>query len=134
MRVKSLGRLVPDRSQHQSGHLYFFKAAIAPGRRVVEIEGHSSTQKRGLTLNHPTRGIDRILVFGPLFFAPPMAVFAAQHFTEARAVATLVPSWMPGHLFWTYFVGTALIAASTSIALNKQAQWAAILLAVMLII
>jgi uncharacterized membrane protein len=81
-----------------------------------------------------TRGIDRILVFGPLFFAPPMAVFAAQHFTEARAVATLVPSWMPGHLFWTYFVGTALIAASTSIALNKQAQWAAILLAVMLIV
>jgi uncharacterized membrane protein len=71
---------------------------------------------------------------GPLFFALPMAVFAAQHFTEAKAVATLVPSWIPGHLFWTYFVGTALVAASASIALKKQARLAAILLAVMLIL
>ena len=81
-----------------------------------------------------TAGIDKILAFGPLFFAPPMAVFAAQHFTEAKAVATLVPSWIPGHLFWTYFVGTALVAASTGIALKKQARLAAILLAVMLIV
>jgi uncharacterized membrane protein len=81
-----------------------------------------------------TRGRDKILAFGPLFFASPMAVFAAQHYTEAKAVATVVPSWIPGHLFWTYFVGTALVAASTSIALNKQARMAAILLAVMLIV
>jgi uncharacterized membrane protein len=79
-------------------------------------------------------GIDKILTLGPLFFALPMAVFAAQHFTEAKAVATLVPSWIPGHLFWTYFVGTALVAASASIALKKQARLAAILLAVMLIL
>ena len=29
-----------------------------------------------------------------------MAVFASQHFTEAAGVATLVPKWLPGHLFW----------------------------------
>ena len=81
-----------------------------------------------------TQGIDKFLAFGPLFFALPMAVFAAQHYTEAKAVATLVPSWIPGHLFWTYFVGTALVAASTSIALKKQARLAAILLAVLLIL
>ena len=80
------------------------------------------------------RGMDKILTLGPLFFAFPMAVFAAQHFTEAKAVATLVPSWIPEHLFWTYFVGTALVAASASIVARKHAQPAAILLAVMLIL
>ena len=81
-----------------------------------------------------TQGLDKFLAFGPLFFALPMAVFAAQHYTEAKAVATLVPSWIPGHLFWTYFVGTAVLAASASIALKKQARLAAILLAVLLIV
>jgi uncharacterized membrane protein len=80
------------------------------------------------------QGIDKILTLGPLFFALPMAVFAAQHFTEAKAVATLVPSWIPGHLFWTYFVGTALVAASASMVVRKHARLAAILLAVLLIL
>lgn len=79
-------------------------------------------------------GTDKILTLGPLFFAVPMAVFASQHFTEAKAVATLVPSWIPGHLFWAYFVGTALVAASLSIVVKKQARLAAILLAAMLIL
>jgi uncharacterized membrane protein len=80
------------------------------------------------------RGTDKIVALAPLFFAAPMAVFASQHFTETKAVATLVPAWMPGHLFWTYFVGTAVVAASLSIVLKKQARLAAILLAVMLIL
>jgi len=79
-------------------------------------------------------GTDKIVTLGSLFFAVPMAVFAAQHFTEAKAVATLVPSWIPGRLFWTYFVGTALVAASLSIIVKIQARLAAILLAVMLIL
>jgi uncharacterized membrane protein len=79
-------------------------------------------------------GTDKIVTLGPLFFALPMTVFASQHFTEAKAVATLVPSWIPGHLFWTYFVGTALVSASLSIIVKKQARLAAILLAVMLIL
>ncbi|HTQ61932.1 MAG TPA: hypothetical protein VMI32_17040 [Candidatus Solibacter sp.] len=79
-------------------------------------------------------GIDKLLAFGPLFFALPMAVFASQHFTETKLVATIVPRWLPGHLFWTYFIGAAVIAASLSIVLNKQARLAAILLAVLLIL
>lgn len=79
-------------------------------------------------------GTDKILALGPLFFALPMAVFASQHFTETKAVATLVPSWLPGHLFWTYFIGTAIIAASLGIVAKIQARLAAILLAVTLIL
>jgi len=78
------------------------------------------------------RGFDRIPPFGRLFLAVPMAVFGAQHFTAAIYVARLVPSWIPGHLFWTYFVGVALISAALSIVTGKQARLAAGLLAILL--
>ena len=77
-------------------------------------------------------GFDRIPPFGRLFLAVPMAVFGAQHFTAAIFVARLVPSWIPWHLFWTYFVGVALISAALSIVTGKHARLAAGLLAIML--
>jgi uncharacterized membrane protein len=79
------------------------------------------------------RGQEKLATLGRLFFAAPMAVFASQHFTNTRAVSLIVPSWLPGHLFWTYLVGTSLIAAALSIVVKKQAQLAATLLATMLI-
>ena len=78
------------------------------------------------------RGIDRSAVFGPLFFAIPMAVFGADHFIAPKIVAAMVPSWIPGHLFWVYFVGVALIAAALSIVTNRHSVLAATLLSVMI--
>jgi hypothetical protein len=42
-----------------------------------------------------------------MFFAVPLAVFGAEHFASAKSIMLLVPSWIPGPLFWTYFVGVA---------------------------
>jgi uncharacterized membrane protein len=80
-----------------------------------------------------SRGINKLVTLSPIFFAVPMAVFASQHFTETKGVSTLVPRWLPGHIFWTYFIGTAIIAAALGIASKKQARLAAILFAVLLL-
>ncbi|HEY6251082.1 MAG TPA: hypothetical protein VI685_14060 [Candidatus Angelobacter sp.] len=72
--------------------------------------------------------MEKVQVFGRLFLAVPMGVFGAEHFTAAKIVASIVPSWIPGHLFWAYFVGAALIAAAVSITLKKYAVLAAALL------
>ena len=77
-------------------------------------------------------GIDRVIIFGPVFFAFPMAVFGADHFIAPRFVAALVPSWIPWHLFWAYLVGVALIASALSIVTQKHAVWAATLLSAMI--
>src|SRR5262245_22448342 len=45
-------------------------------------------------------GVDKIMPFGRLCFAIPMAVFGSEHFTAAAAVADLIPSWIPAHAFW----------------------------------
>jgi uncharacterized membrane protein len=79
-------------------------------------------------------GLDKILPFGRLFFAMPMGVFGTEHLVDASDIAQAVPSWMPAHLFWTYLVGVALIAAALSIILNKYARLAATLLGCMLLV
>ncbi len=78
------------------------------------------------------RGLDKLVPFGPLLFAIPMAIFGADHFTTINFVATLVPSWIPGHLFWAYFVGVALVAAAFSLVTRIWSRLAAALLALML--
>jgi uncharacterized membrane protein len=79
-------------------------------------------------------GLDKILPFGRLFFAIPMGVFGTEHLVDASDIAQVVPSWMPAHLFWTYLVGVALIAAALGIVLDKHARLAATLLGSMLLI
>src|ERR1700693_4671543 len=78
--------------------------------------------------------LDKILPFGRLFFAMPMGVFGTEHLVDASDIAQAVPSWMPAHLFWTYLVGVALIAAALSIILNRHARLAATLLGCMLFV
>jgi uncharacterized membrane protein len=76
--------------------------------------------------------LDKVAQFGPLFFAIAMAIFGADHFIAAKFVAQTVPSWIPWHLFWAYFVGAALIAAALSLAANKQSWLAGMLLGIMI--
>jgi hypothetical protein len=75
-------------------------------------------------------GLDKLIALGPVFVAAPMAVFGAEHFVDARGIMQLVPAWMPAHLFWTYFVGCAWIAAATSLVSMKFVRLSTTLLGV----
>jgi hypothetical protein len=46
----------------------------------------------------------------------------------------MVPPWIPGRLFWAYFVGVALFAAAISIVSMKQVRLSASLLGTMFIL
>jgi len=46
----------------------------------------------------------------------------------------MVPVYMPWRLFWAYFVGFALIAASLSIATKIQVQWSGLLFGILMIV
>ena len=79
-----------------------------------------------------SRGLDKIVALAHLCFAAPLAVFGAEHFASARFIMALVPKYMPGRLFWTYFVGVALLAASLSIATKIQVRWSGLLFGLMM--
>ena len=78
------------------------------------------------------RGIDKIVAMTYLCFAIPLAVFGAEHLSNGKLMLNAVPSYMPWRLFWVYFVGFALIAASLSIATKIQVQWSGLLFGTMM--
>ena len=55
------------------------------------------------------RGLDKLILFGPLFYVAPLAAFGTEHFTLTKICAdrTRVDAW---HLFWL-LVGACFIAA-----------------------
>jgi uncharacterized membrane protein len=73
------------------------------------------------------RGLDKVVALSNLCFAVPLAVFGALHLAAAKALATMVPSYMPWPLFWAYFFGFALLAASLSIATKILVRWSGLL-------
>jgi uncharacterized membrane protein len=78
------------------------------------------------------RGLDKVVALAYLCFAAPLAVFGAEHLSAAQGISQGVPKFMPWHLFWAYFVGFALIAASLSIATKILVQWSGLLFGCMM--
>jgi uncharacterized membrane protein len=98
---------------------------------LVFLAGGLAAIRKELFTAH---GLGRWIELGPVFVAAPLAAFAAEHFVAARAMAQIVPAWMPARLFWTYFVGCALIAAATSLVAIKFVRLSATLLGVMFLL
>jgi uncharacterized membrane protein len=126
-----------EREELTSGFAIAFLALTIRGKGLWPYFGGAAILIVGLAAVswktvREERGLEKLLPFGPVLFAVPMAVFSGDHFAFSRVVSTVVPSWMPWHLFWTYFVGTALIAASMSIAARRESQLAAAMLGIML--
>lgn len=74
--------------------------------------------------------LEKIIPAGKYFFAVTMLLFGYSHFLYRDFVVTLVPNWIPGHLFWTYFAGAALMAGGLGIILNIKRHLAANLLGI----
>jgi uncharacterized membrane protein len=79
-----------------------------------------------------TRGLNQMAAVSNVCFAIPLAAFGAEHFAEARSIMQMVPDYVPGHLFWAYFVGVALIAAALSIATKILVRWSGLLFGIMM--
>ena len=75
------------------------------------------------------RGLDKLILLGPIFYAAPLAAFGTEHFTLTKGIGSIIPAWIPWHLFWVYFVGACFIAAALSMVTGIQARLAASLVA-----
>ena len=74
------------------------------------------------------RGFDTLIVFGPLFYAAPLAAFGTEHFTLTEAIASIIPAWI-WYQVWAYFVGACFIVAALGLVTRIQASLSASLLA-----
>jgi uncharacterized membrane protein len=76
--------------------------------------------------------LEKIIPAGKIFFSITLIAFGLDHFYYTDFVATLVPSWIPGHIFWTYFAGVALIGSGAGFIFNFTRKPVALLAAVMI--
>jgi len=101
-------------------------SAIAFSLAGILPDGRNSSAS-GIATNWP-------LLLGHFLLAISMVVFGAQHFMYAGFIATLIPAWIPLHLFWVYLTGTGLIVAGLSIATGILAPLASIGLGTMFLL
>lgn len=107
---------------------------LAAAAEIVAMSGAAWVLAGGRMENRPrvpARDTGRTARGGRVLFACPLVVFGIQHFLYSAFLATLIPSWIPWHLFWEDVVGAAFIAAAAGIATNRAARLAALLLGTM---
>jgi uncharacterized membrane protein len=78
------------------------------------------------------RGLDKVGALTNVCVAVPLAVFGALHLFAPQFVINIVPVYMPWRLFWAYFVGCGLVAASLNIASKIGVRWSGLLFGMMM--
>ena len=63
-------------------------------------------------------GDNLLLVIGRMMFSIMLIAFGIDHVLYTEFVATLVPRWIPGQTFWTYFGAIALVGSGVCILLK----------------
>ncbi len=82
--------------------------------------------------NSLTNLLEKLIPLGSVFFSITMVCFGICHLLYAVFISALVPNWIPGHIFWTYFAGVALIGSGLGIIFNIKLKLNALLLALMI--
>jgi uncharacterized membrane protein len=101
---------------------FFIVAGTFP--RVASLSGGSPSRLNAWA--------EWFIPVGRYFFALMMLLFGIDHFLYLDFVASLVPTWIPGPYFWSYFAGVALFGAGLAIILDFRVRLVANLLAIMI--
>jgi uncharacterized membrane protein len=106
--------------------------ALAGGSLLVAGSLSIEPGTRAGGLAKMEKALARLIPLGRFFLGAFLILCGILHFRYAEYVAGLVPAWIPGHLFWTYFSGAALIAGGLGIMIPMTARLAASLTAIMI--
>lgn len=101
-----------------------FFETLAMGAAALILAGLHSSGPRN-------PAVSKLIGLGPILFAISSVVFGIDHFLVLKLIASLVPGWLPGHMFWAYLTGAGLIAAGVSIAIRWLDYWAGFWLGIM---
>jgi Predicted membrane protein len=74
-----------------------------------------------------------LMITGCLFLAAFFIACGYAHFKFAGFVENFIPSYIPFHVFWTYFCGICLIAGGVGLLIPQTRMWAALLSGIMVL-
>jgi uncharacterized membrane protein len=121
---------VPDQMRAYPAHLGVwtnaFKALSLAGGAWIVAGSAEEKSWGGL------RFLEPVMPYGKYFLPITVVVFGIDHFLYTGFVATLVPGWIPGKVFWTYFAGVALIVSGLAMILKIWPRMASLMLGIMI--
>ena len=101
-------------------------AVIVAGAWVLYVWLAGSWDRRRLGFVADERGVR----LARRLYGLALVAFGASHFAYLQLTASLVPAWLPAHVVWAYFTGSAYVAAGAAVLIGVWAQLAATLSAV----
>jgi uncharacterized membrane protein YphA (DoxX/SURF4 family) len=107
--------------------------ALAGGAFVIAgsfPDSNAHVQKKPLF----TKLLEKLIPVGGIFISIIMISYGIDHFLYTEGIATMVPAWIPNHIFWTYFAGVALIGSGIAIILKIKLKVIATLLGTMILL
>jgi uncharacterized membrane protein len=111
-----------------------FKASALSGGAFVVAGSFPLADSNAGNNSFITKFFSKLIPYGKIFFSTTLIVFGIDHFLYTETVAALVPDWISGHIFWTYFAGVALIGSGVAIILNIQRRLISLLTGIMIFI
>ena len=98
--------------------------ALLGGAILVAVtpDLHAEIKSAGQT----GQAVKRARLLCAVLFGGFLVVCGVQHFVYADFVAQMVPAWLPGHRFWTYFTGIALISGGVGVNFKPASRLAAL--------
>lgn len=122
----------PDKASRLEVWFGAVEALAYSGGAFVMAGSFPENSFSGRRKNSFTLLLEKLIPCGRIFYSVLIILFGWSHFFFTDFVSTMVPKWLPAHMFWTYFVGIALISSGIAIILKIWIRLIAFLLAVML--
>ena len=122
---------LPNRLKYQPTELGMWTDAL----KILAMAGGALIVARifpGKNNSKFTVIFSKITFLGKYFFGIMFLIFGIDHFLYIDFVKTLVPTWIPGSLFWSYFAGVALIGSGLAIIIHFKPKLISLLLGTML--
>jgi uncharacterized membrane protein len=122
----------PDKATRLDGWFGAGEELAYAGGAFVMAGTFSNNNVGGGAKNSFILFLEKFIPLGRIFYSLLIILFGCSHFVFTDFVSTMVPKWAGMPLFWTYFVGVALIGSGVSIIFKIWIRPIAFLLAIML--
>jgi uncharacterized membrane protein len=107
--------------------------------RDAAFSGGAFALAGSLSKRTSSDGVPVLVTLARFFVGIPTIVFGVEDFLHPEIAPgvpldKITPTWIPGHLFWAYFSGAALVVCGACIVVNKKTRAAATYLGIMILL